>query len=350
VVDSVTPTTVKEGDDVTISGKSFGTFTGASRVTFTGLSQVALDNEPPALFKSWQDDRIVCVVPDINVPQGGDSVEVKVSNFFTSGSQLITVLPRGVTPTGSFGVQLDDVSPDPITAGRDNDFKYTLKSSTNVQIATISATLTGQSWPIAILNDQKQPLANSQIPIAPNASKTFFIRVAIPSGTNQSVFKLTASAAATGVQTGSTGALDFAVGQFADPDTTFDLVATTSSPPNALSGSTVNAKAGDITEVFLEAGFTAPGKYELTVARVPSSATGWSVAIDNPAPDANGKHFIEISQQQIDGDADHRVSRTIQVNLAPDSATSPSMQLRLVVKRQNATKSRTFTFDVNAKP
>lgn len=341
VVDSVTPPTAREGDPVTIKGKNFGASKGASMVTF--------DGEPPALITAWTDEEIVCIVPDLGVSEGGESVFVKVDNFLTDDGRSITVLPRVVLPVGSLAVTDEDVSPDPITAGTDNDFKFTLRSDASLPLkATITPKVIGQTWTAVVLNDSKQPITDRQIPIVPDASKTFFVRVSIPSGTNQAPFKLeTTATGPTGVRAGTTTPLDYVVGQFGDPDKTFTMVPSTSSPSDALSGSSIKASASGITEIHFTGEFTVAGKYEVTLQPVPS-LSGWDAVIESPQKDSEGKHVIEITQQQIDGEADHSVSRSAQLNVAPDTAGSQAIQLRFAVKRAGAQKARTFTFDVQA--
>jgi hypothetical protein len=55
---------------------------------------------------------------------------------------------------------------------------------------------------------------------------------------------------------------------------------------------------------------------------------------------------ITVTQAQLDGENDHKISRGIGVNLVPDAANSPAIQLRLTIKRTGNTKPRTFTFDL----
>lgn len=343
VITGFSATTVREGDTLTIRGRGFGASQGSAAVTF--------DGQPPTMYRSWKDDEIVCVVPQLiqTPPAGGRFVTVEVTNFLTTASRVLTVKPREEQQTGSFEVELQDVDPDPITAATDNLFQFALTSNARLQTtAAVSAEIDGQSWTPVILDKDKNPLPSGQIPIAPQETTLFYVRVAVPSGTNQATFKLTANATASGVDTGTSGELDFAVGQFADPDKTFSLAPTGSQPPNALVGSTISAKANSNTDVTLDGEFSVAGTYEVTLASVPASPAGWQFRVESPAANQQGQHLIEISQQQIDNETDRKVSRPVTIRVRPSSSTVASMQLRLVVKRQQETKSRTYTFDVRA--
>ncbi|MFI5053369.1 MAG: IPT/TIG domain-containing protein [Acidimicrobiia bacterium] len=341
VITSVSPTTLKEGDDLTITGKNFGATMLASTVTFKG--------GPPDLFRSWTDTQIVCVVPTVgtNLPATGIPVTVEVSNFLTSQSRVITVQPRKQVQTGSIGVALEDVSPDPITASTNNDFKFTLVSDAGLTTtAAISVTLGGQSWASSVLDDQLKPLASNAIDIAPKESKTFYIRVPIPSGTNQAAFTLEVDATAPDLKVASTSPMPFKVGDFADPDTSFTMVPTHSVPAPALSGSSLTASAsGDPVEIYFDVEFTANGKYHVTAETVPPTAAGWSVVVANPNPDATGASIINVTG----ADSAHPVPSTVELDVQPATASTASAQLRLHVKEESATKSRTYTVDLHAK-
>ena len=100
VIDSVSPTTVRVGGQLTIKGKNFGDTLGASKVTIGGHG--------PALIDSWTATQIVVVVPNIPeeepLPDDGVSVTLEVSNFLTSESRIITVRPRQQAQAGSLGI------------------------------------------------------------------------------------------------------------------------------------------------------------------------------------------------------------------------------------------------------
>lgn len=60
-ISAIAPTSGKVGDSITITGSNFGATRGTSVVTFGSLASDS--------YTSWNDDQIVCTVPDITAPQ-----------------------------------------------------------------------------------------------------------------------------------------------------------------------------------------------------------------------------------------------------------------------------------------
>ena len=100
-----------------------------------------------------------------------------------------------------------------------------------------------------------------------------------------------------------------------------------------------------MTELYWGLVFSVPGTYNVIVETVPSPLSDWFVQVSNPAPDANGKSVIKVTG----ADAGNSVQKTVQINVQPQQATSQNAQLRLRVQEENATKSRSFTYDLRAK-
>ena len=136
------------------------------------------------------------------------------------------------------------------------------------------------------------------------------------------------------------------VGQFADPDNTFTLASTTSSPGGALVGSTVTAQFGQEVDVFMDAEFTVADSYEVTLTAIPANPPHWTIVIGDPPQNQQGKHVHTVTQQDIDNSVDGRVPKTIEIGVVPDTGAADA-QLRVVVKGSAATKSHTFTFDLH---
>lgn len=343
VIDSVSPTTVRVGGQLTIKGKNFGDTLGASKVTIGGHG--------PALIDSWTATQIVVVVPNIPeeepLPDDGVSVTLEVSNFLTSQSRIITVRPRQQAQAGSLGIAPEDVSPDPITAGTDNYFKFSVTAHTLLATeATLAAKITGQTWTATVLDGQKNAIPGNKISLGAETSKFVFVRIPIPSGTNQAGFQVELTAKAPDLPDATTTPLSYKVGDFADPDTNFTMVPTKVLPTSAASGATITAKtSGDMTELYWGLVFSVPGTYNVIVETVPSPLSDWFVQVSNPAPDANGKSVIKVTG----ADAGNSVQKTVQINVQPQQATSQNAQLRLRVQEENATKSRSFTYDLRAK-
>lgn len=343
-ITSITPGSVTEGDTITIVGENFGPTLGDAIVSFNGTNATN--------FTSWSDTQIVCAVPsipalDVASPPASLSVGVQVSNFLTSATRFITVAPRTHAVTGTFEIVFEDASPDPLTAGTNNDFEFLVTSNAS-QAITISLTpaVTGASFSASLLDSSKNALSSSQVTVASGAHTTVFVRVAVPTGTNGQNFQVALTGTAPPLANASSGAQSFTVGQFADPDETFTLAPTTTSPSGALSGTTLSAKVGQELDVFMDAEFTVADDYEVTLALVPSSASGWQTVIGNPAAGAGGTHVITVTQQDVNNAPNNRVAKTIELGMIPSSGAT-DIQLRVVVKGASATASRTFTFDVH---
>jgi len=343
-ITSVTPSTVTEGDVVTIAGSGFGSTLGDSNVTFAGV--------PTTQIQSFSDTTIVCKVPgipalDVPSPPSSVSVSVQVSNFVTSASRFITVQPRVVAIAGSLEVVYQDASPDPLTAGQANDFQFLLTSNASQSTTvTLAPTLTGAAWPVSLLDGSKQPLTGGAITLASGANATFFVRVAVPTGTNGTAFQVGVAGSTPGLATASSGNQDFTVGQFADPDESFTLSPTTTTPSGALSGTTLSAKVNQEVDVNFDAEFTLADNYTVTLALVPSGASGWTTDIGTPAPNPSGAHVIPVTSADLANAAGGHVPKTITIAVLA-AAAATNAQMRVVVKGANATASRTFTFDLH---
>jgi IPT/TIG domain len=343
-ITSITPSTVTEGDVITIIGENFGSTLGDSNVTFDGV--------PAANIQSANNTTIVCRVPDIpslggGTPPSSVSVAVQVSNFVTSATRFITVHPFTTPVVGSIEVVYQDASPDPLTAGVDNDFKFRLISNASQLVPVLlTPTLTGPSWPVTLLNASKQPLTGNTIQLASTDSVDFFARVSVPTGTNGTAFQIGVSGSAPGLANASSGMQSLTMGQFADPDETFTLAPTSTTPSGALSGTTLSAKVNQELDVFMDGEFTVADSYEVTLTLVPPSAPGWHPDLAEPAVNADGKHIVTVSQADINNAPNHRAGEAIAFSLTPDS-TATNAQIRIVVKGASATSSRTFTFDLH---
>jgi hypothetical protein len=358
VIDSVTPSTCTEGDTITIAGQNFGAKLGDSEVTFDGV--------PPASISLFSDNVIACVVPSIPglagpaPPPNGIAVNLEVTDFVTSANRVITVKPATQHPTGSVALVFGDASPDPVTAGvpgapRDNDFKFSLTSNANLHVdVTLVPTLTGAPWSHTLLDDQKHPLPAGRLtvePTGPGRTKDFYVRVSIPNGTNGTPFALQVSGTTPGLPTASTGNQAFVVGQFADPDTTFTLAPTGSTPASALNGSVLVAQSGGgatpPTIVDMDAEFTVADDYTVTMETSPAGAPGWTTAISTPAADAAGDHVISVSAAEVAAAGGAAVPKTLEIRVRPASPATAPIQLSVVVKGASATASRTQTLEVH---
>lgn len=338
VITNVTPQPVQSSKALTITGQNFGFSSGGNAVLFNGVP--ALD------YRAGSSDTMLVVgVPDIpGLPASGGSVTLVVSNALTNATRSITVVPAPQQQEGNVDVIFDGSNPDPITAGTTNDFQFHLSSRATLPAdVTVTATLGGQSWTTSILDAGQNPSSGSFSLSGTGATQTFYVRVTIPSATNGTPFTLTVDV--DGVDIGNTtGELDYSVGQFADPDTTFTLAADAAA--GSVSGNTVTASAAAAlgTAVSVAGNFTLAGTYDCSVSLVPPSAPGWTVNLAAPGPP---DHKLSVQASDIKG-SPAVAPETIQFRVKPAAAGTAAAQLRLAVQREGETKQRTLTLDLNA--
>jgi IPT/TIG domain len=333
VISALDKTTVRVGEDLTITGQNFGFALGAHRVRFNGIS--------PTAFRSGSSDSVlICQVPPIpGLPKAGMPVTLTVTNVTFSGpgataTRTITVRPPEIGQAGNLDLVFVDASPDPVTAGVDNEFEFRLESDatlpTTVTITpqiTVGASPAG--WATAILDENRDELASGRQPIAPGEAKTIFVRVAIPANANGTACSLLVQGTAAGLEPASPGAMALTVGQNADPDATFQLSAATTR---------LSAASGATVTVPVEGDFTVIGEYAVTLAPV-AGTTGWQTVLINP-PAASPR--IPITQADLDAGG----SKTIQFRVRPGAGATDPGQARLTVQRSGASRQRSITFDL----
>jgi hypothetical protein len=340
VIGSVTPQPVQSGNALTINGQNFGFSAGGNTVLFNGVP--ALD------YRGLQSDtKLVVGVPDIPgpLPPSGGTVTLVVSNALTSATRGITVVPAPAQQEGNVDVLFDGADPDPITSGTTNDFQFHLFSRASLPAeVTVTADVGGQTWTAAILDEGKSASDGTFTLNHTGDTKTFYVRVTIPSATNGTPFSLTVNVAGDGISN-SSGQLDYSVGQFADPDTTFTLAPDTS--VGSVSGNTVTANhAGPVTgtPVSVTGEFTVVGTYVCALTLVPPAAPGWTINLASPGPP---DHTLSVQDSDLTG-SPRQAPETIQFRVKPASAGTAPAQVRLTVQRGGETKQRTLTLDLNA--
>jgi IPT/TIG domain len=339
VITAMSPSPAREGEDLTIVGANFGFSIGAHRVRFNGVQ--------PPLFRSGSGDSVlICEVPELpGLADTGSPVTLTVSNAISTVTRVITVLPAVPAPLGNIDTLFDGATPDPLTAGMDNEFAFKLSSDASVAdtlVVTPRVEVGGADagWATAVLDSSHAEIATQQITLAPAEEKAFFVRVTIPSGTNGTDFVLTVDSVGTHFES-SSGDLEVTVGQSADPDPTITL--SPSASPN-VSGSTITAALDEIVQVNVEATFSVVGTYDVSLTKL-TGTTNWTTPLINP-PAGNPVIIIDAD----DLAAVTPAPRTIQFRVRPNAGASDPGQLRLVVQRQGETRSRTRTFDLNVSP
>jgi IPT/TIG domain len=342
VITSVTPQPVQSGNALTINGQNFGFSAGGNTVLFNGVP--ALD------YRGVQSDtKLVVGVPDIPgpLPPSGGTVTLVVSNALTSATRGITVVPAPAQQEGNVDVLFDGADPDPITSGTTNDFQFHLFSRASLPAeVTVTADVGGQTWTAAILDEGKNASDGVFTLNHTGDTKTFYVRVTIPSATNGTPFSLTVDVAGDGISN-SSGELDYSVGQFADPDTTFTLAPDAAS--GSVSGSTITASAGGAvtgTPVSISGDFTVAGLYDCSLALVPPAAAGWTINLASPGPP---DHKLSVQDADLKGTGTPKHAlETIQFRVKPASAATAAAQVRLTILREGETKQRTLTLDLHA--
>ena len=344
VIDDISPPTPMEGDEIRIGGRNFGMAVGAARVDFNGV--------PPGFFKTGSSDTLlICNVPTIpGLPASGAPVTITVHNQASSATKQIIVTPARPSQGGIIDTVLENTDPATITAGQDNFFQFRLRSRARLGATlALTADISQVAWrpSVQILDASKNPMIPPQIHLEPNEEKIFLIKVNIPVGTGGTALSLTVSGSGDGVST-SSGRLDFTVGDEPNVDTSFMLASSGSLPPEALSGTTVTAKAFPrLTQVNVRADFSMQGDYEVRLDPIPPPS-GWRVVITDPTAGRDASHIINVPPSDIP--AGGAAEKTIQFRVSPERDDTPDGRVQLTVQRQGSDASRTLTFDLVASP
>jgi hypothetical protein len=339
-IDDVFPPLPFEGDDVQITGRNFQMSTGATKIEFNGFP-------PPFIAPNSSDTKLLCRVPDIpGLSTGGSPVALTVRNASTAYTKQILVRKKIVQTSGVVDVIWDGVDPAVITAGQDNLVQMHVKSrlSQNTTV-TLTATPNPAAWPVAFLNDAKAVMAAPQIPLVPDEEKTFYVRVQIPTGTNGQALDLTVDGSGANFSPTTTGLLSFVVGQAPNVDTSITPAVVGSIPVGAVVGLNVTCPVGVATptQINLATGFSQPGNYQVTFTKI-GTMTGWTLAILEPPPEADGRQMIRLVAADIPAGGTKSVA--IQLRLLVTASAAASGQARLTIQKEGATTSRQMTFNV----
>lgn len=340
-IDAIYPTQPRVEDDVTIIGKNFGFSVGATRVFFNGVS-------PSTLRTGSSDTTLVCPVPDIpGLADAGSPVQLTVANARSSATESITVLPVQREQVGDVSIDFSGVSPDPTVPNQNNDFAFTVRSDALLPAALrLTVSLQDGSghplgWQASLLDAAFNPLSNNQIQINPTDEKPFYVRVAIPSGTNQTPYVLQVDGA-DGTLTASSGPQNLTVGETATPDSAIPDLSPTSVANGSISGSTVSITPGQVAELDLEAHFTvAPATYNVSVS---TTGGGWQAQLLVPSPQ---NPIFNVTQEDLNQGSNPSFAReTIRVLIATSQSNPGTSHGVVTVQRQGQTTKRTYGFDI----
>lgn len=330
---TVTPVPVRVGEDLTIVGDGFGVSAGAHRVRFDGVAT-------PSTRSSSTDRVLVCQVPVLpGLPEAGRSVTLTVSNATSTATRSVTVLPADLRQEGDIDVELRGVSPDPLAAGRDNDFTFRLSSDallpeTLVLDAVLRSAQEPLAWGTSLRRADLTELPRRTLSLAPGEQVDVVVRVQVPADARGTAFTLELSADGPHLHP-SSSPVDFTVGEGGDPSPDIDRLSPSAAP--GVDGTTITCPVGTRRTVPVEADFTTAGDYDITFA-AEGDLPGWTTAVVSPAD-----RVLVVAQQEV---ADGIADKTIRLRVST-AAGAVAGRLRLTVQRRGGGRPRSLVFTAN---
>jgi hypothetical protein len=331
---------VQVGATLQIMGANFGISIGATGVTFNGVSV-------SSFMSGSTDTQLFVAVPNINPPQGGVLATLTVENQFSSASTQILVLPLPQPVLGTVGITPGQPSPSPIAAGT-TYFPFTLTSNANIAASyTAAATVTGPPWQslVQLLDANKNPLTNNQVPLTPNQAVTILVAIVIPTGTSGTAFSLGLSVAS-GQSSGSSGLTNYTVGASgAAQDNTIGLTFGSSNPASAVSGQSITVAAGSAATVTFVSTYTVAGTYTVSIALV--QATNWLAVINQPTPPAATptQYVFTLTASQIPPGGSYPLNLVFAL-IPKTGATSGQAQFTIQNAGVNGNQTRSYALTV----
>src|ERR1019366_381999 len=262
-------------------------------------------------------------------------------------STQVLVLPLPQPVLGTVSVTPGQPSPSPIAPGN-TDFPFVLVSNANLP-ATYTATITIQGVPwqslAQLLDLNKVPIQNNQIPLTPGQPVTVNIRIAIPAGTDTTPFSL-GLAVASGQQSGGTSGLtNYTVGQSGPvQDNTITLTFGSSNPATAVSGQTIQVAQGAIASLTFVSAYTVPGIYTISVTLI--QATNWLVAITQPEPPnpPQPTYVLTLTAAQIQAGGGSATQNLI-FALKPETAATNG-KVQFTIQNAGVTGNQSTTYEL----
>ena len=339
-ITSVSPLSPRVGDEMTVIGQNFDISTHAA-VAHIGSTIV------PSFKPESTDTKLVFTIPNVpDVAAGPKQVQLKVSNFATDATRVLTLQPKIEVFQGAIDIQYVDTTPATPKAGGTALVRFAAKSTGSPAVTVGLSGSVSTGWTgVQVVDDASppQPIASHQITIPALGERDFALQVPIPAATaSGTAFTLTVEAAGQGVSTSRIKQLT--VGQPApveDPDIQIDF---RSADGSALVGSVLRVPAGASTEVGLAVQFAKEGKYDIKAALEPITSK-WTVATDAPeaTPDTPS---VEIESTDIGTDG--KTNWLMTVGLTAASATSDQPKLHVTAKRHGGTLTRELTYQLLA--
>jgi IPT/TIG domain len=330
LIANVSPSTVRVGELLTVTGQNFGWTTGSTVVT--------LDGQPITELASGSNQTLVFPVPELIVPSGGREVQLVVSNGTTSDSRNITVVPRGVPLEGDLELTYVGTTPATPTPGATFLVEYRLTSRATQDLAVTLTPQLSTGWtPVRVLTDASLPVPiTAPVTIQPRHDVSFLVEVPVPnSAATGTGFTLDVAASGGGLTT-PPAPRPFTVGSAAEQQADYiDL--------SAPDGTSIAVARGTQDVRTLECEFSQTGNFNLSL-RFPAGAFGWQVdTSDVPTP-------IVVTAIPPGQPRPGWVSRSFSLGLTAPSALPGAQptQLYIDVQKQGETIKRSLLLKLTA--
>lgn len=339
---------IRVGQEVHIRGRNFG--------FSTGQQKVFIDDVPVNSFKFGSDDtELIFTIPELpNIPSTGKIVVLTVQNASSTDSRTILLLPavQGIVELSYVGV-VTPAPPQPIVAGQPATLQFIIISHAQAANFLITPSASIATWNtlnlFQVLDDQKLPIPSSQIQLAQEQQKTFYIQITpIPGDTpaNTSV-NLTVGASAGTVTGGTTASIT--IGQAAEtPDPSIKVFSFDNAfiaDPTGVSTfnkqtNTLQLKTGVKALAIISSTLTVADNYNLTFIPSPTEAAtqGWTIDFsDTTLP-------IVVTSQQLAAQGG-QVPESLRVSFTPLATAVGTFNVNLrIAHNVPSPNSRTIPF------
>jgi hypothetical protein len=213
-IDDVLPAgDIQVGSTVVALGRNFGVSTNSVDV-FIGGKSIPMEN---LLTGKSSDTSLSFIVPSIDaLSSGGTDLSLKISNRRTSGTVIRHFTPRPTVTMGNVYVDYLGVDTTTVSAGQHLNVSLRIQSkATGAALFTLTPHLSPPAlldaqWTIRVLSNG-QALSGDQIQLVPNVPVPITLDVSIPDSASGTFYA--GLSANSGIVTGTSGLLDFTIGQ-----------------------------------------------------------------------------------------------------------------------------------------
>ena len=278
--------TVKVGEVLKGIGFGFGLSLGACRVFLN-------DTEIPAFLPGSNDQALNFLIPPTAagptpLPPVGRPVVLMVRGPRGTARRTITIIPSAPVAIGTVELSLKEAT-SPVQAGQPARFRYAARSLVPAPASVVlSAAFTGVANPAAwkaassFVRPDNAPLPGGRLDLAAGEVGREFVLVVAPVPAGDARFAVAVSASSDDAQvTGSSGELEFPVGQPAPLDPNIEVGITSVTPPGVQDGGVIALAPNKGATVTLTAVFKKAGTY--TIADPAATGADWSASRTTPA-------------------------------------------------------------------